>query len=372
MNEIAGRYHCPVCDVSGQHSKSFKVTATGFKCFRCDEWGNVDKARELLKLNLDKLAPSFHRTDMQRQAEIAWVLYGRQKLQAADYLQARGYPDRVLELDYGFATSCDMLQSELSWTKIQSLGLASATPGRELFDQRIVFAVKNSFGQITHFQARSTQAESKCKWLASSHTASKEAPISTALYNEHRLKDWAKAQVATIFLCEGITDALSLECLGLPVVASFGIQRLNLAQHKELWQFNIIAIYDNDQFKLGSGKLAGQEKSWPAMLPQLAQLQRELAPDRKVHVLKIPKLAGVKDTFDFCKYLNWSQTDFIQYGELHILDLSSAIFATFENTPSDLIKHLAGLECSELIMAQLAQIVKQQGGWLNAIAAAFY
>lgn len=365
---LEGRHHCPVCDPAKQHSRSFKVGAGGCFCFRCGEQGSVTRANQLL---LKEEAGRTLKRLNQANAETAAVVYGRAKGFGLGYLIDRGYPDQIVKCDLGFAEHVQVLQEVLKWEAVKGLGLASKYDCLELFGQRIVFTIRNAASQITHFQARSVEPNSNCKWLASSQTEG-ALPISSALYNEHKLKQWKLEGVSSVFICEGITDALALECLGLPVLATFGIQRLNLDRHVALFDFNIIALYDNDCFPLSTTKLSGKEKSWPNILPQLAALQRAMPNNKLIHTLDVPKLGGLKDAFDLCKYLNWDLTAFLHYGEEHTQPLASKIVKVFGVENPDTLKHLAGVPCPEILMRQLEQQIKNQGGWLNAIAASFY
>lgn len=368
---IQGRHHCSLCDPNKQHSRSFKVGATGYFCFRCGERGSLISAAKLLLKEEEEEAARKIKGLNQTDAETAAVIYERAKDFSLGYLIQRGYPEQVVGCDLGFAEHPRALQQTLKWEMVKSLGLASRHDCLELFNQRIVFTIRNAAGQITHFQARSTDPSSTCKWLASNQTEG-ALPISSALYNAHKLKQWKIEGVSSVIMCEGITDALALECLGLPVVATFGIQRLNLERHVALFDFNIVALYDNDCFPLSTTKLSGKEKSWPSILPQLAALQRVMPADKLIHTLDVPKVGGIKDAFDLCRYLNWDLNAFITYGENHTTTLASKIAKVFGLKNPDTLKHLAGVPCPPPLMIQLEREINNQGGWLNAIAASFY
>jgi hypothetical protein len=364
----AGRYHCPVCDPNKQHSRSFKVSTNACFCFRCSETGSLTRAHQLL-LGQEPIR-TFKKLD-QANAETAAIIYDRAKGFSFGYLLERGYPEQIVECALGFAEHSHALQEVLKWDAVKGLGLDSRYNNLELFNQRVVFTIRNAANQITHFQARSIDSDNNCKWLASNLTEG-ALPISSALYNAHKLKQWKADGVRSIVLCEGVTDALALECLGVPVVATFGIQRLNLDRHVDLFDFNIVALYDNDCFPLSTTKLSGKEKSWPSILPQLAAIQRNMSAGNLIHTLDVPKISGLKDAFDLCKYLEWDLAAFLSYGEQNTQLLASKIAKVFGIENPDTLKHLAGIPCPEFLMAQLEQAIKNQGGWLNAIAASFY
>jgi len=365
------RQHCPICDPSKQHSRSLKLSDSGFICFRCGQTGNSQAALKLFDLAIPTTRdPSYYQLDRTR--ETAWVIYARNKTAAQDYLLDRGYPQTVLDLEFGYASNSTTLATAgMSSSAIESIGLNTATPQRELFADRIVFPIRNARGAITHFQARATNAESKCKWLACSDRT--YGSLNQKLYNADRIGTWSKSMGPTLILCEGISDALALTSMGLPAVATFGIQQLQLMQHRELFNCNIIAAYDNDRHPIGMNTVAGKSKSWVAMLPQLAALQRQMAPGYNIFTLDIPNLSGVKDIFDLCQYLDWDAAAFLEYGAASSTSLATKIIETFGlSNLGDTIKHLAGLTLTSTQATTIEQAVLIDGGWLNVIKAAFH
>jgi DNA primase catalytic core, N-terminal domain len=366
-----GRRFCPECDSAKEKSPSISLNTAGFTCFRCGLSGSYAKALTLLEGE-----PAVFREvdkDLKQAAETAWAVYSHHKDLALPYLLNRGYPQQIENVEFGFAPSNKTLLKEgLSWNKIVSLGLASSTKDIESFNQRVVFVIRNAFGEITHFQARAVDPNSRCKWLASTESGLSKMPISSTLYNEHKIKAWQYKKVSLVFLCEGITDALALEVLGLPVLATFGIQHLQLHKHQELYNLNIIASYDNDRHEFSTSKLSGLEKSWPIVLPQLACLQRQLEAGCEIHILQVPKVSGIKDMFDLCQYLNWEVSGLLEFTQQETKPLAEKIVQSFGIDHVEIIKHLAGIHISEEIKLGVEASVNKRGGWLNAIAAAFY
>lgn len=374
---INQRWFCPKCDPESTKSRSVKFYENSYSCFRCGDKGNTQQALSVFLNFTDSesfkvLHPDFKYFRSRADAcRIIDAVYRRQNHSAVAWLLERGYPESAVSTwNVGFAPNDRYLQSQgISWEQIELAGLGCKNKPRELYTDRVVFPIYDARGNLTHFQARSTDPESEYKWLASKTKTedSSVVPLSSVLFNAQHLSNF-KEQFRCVFLCEGLTDAHALKALGLPVIATFGIQNLKLLRHSEyLKGLTIFACYDNDRYPVGH-TYAGDYKSWHPILPQLAMLEDALEGESKIYTLDVPRRSGIKDIFDFCQALNWSGEDFVDYCSDHCRPLAEKALEVFsEKQTFALVEILKYLTCSQEIKIEMQKRVEANGGWLSVL-----
>lgn len=366
------RWWCPVCDSAQAKSKSVRFFDYKYKCYRCNTTGTIQTALSTF-LGKTDLPTGGSAEGFKAHTAVCNVIaqvYQRQFAQAHEYLIARGYPaDQVTSWsELGYAPSNDYLRAQgITWAQLKGVGLDGAR-AKELYKERVVFPIRSTHGQITHFQARSVNADSTCKWLAAKVVAGFK-PLSAVLWGADQLKRY-QAEYGYVFLCEGLSDAYAIRALGFPVVATFGIQNLRLLGYLELFKgLKIIACYDNDRYAVGTAN-AGLYKSWHYVLPQLSQLLSDADLGIELYTFDPPIRSGIKDMFDLALALDWSSTDFeaLVLQQARRLEQKALEVYSADDYLYELIKCFKPIsQLSVASQAVLEQRVQVAGGWLEVL-----
>lgn len=332
----SGRQHCPFCDPGRSKSSSFVVNSEGsghYYCYRCKADGDLFQFLIQAGLATDfrsamalvtplcsnnNTAVQARRSTLEQVFD-CYIRAFRHYPEAREYAASRGIGFSMQEFPIGYAPHGQWLQENgFSWEEIESCGIATKRQGLELYQQRVIFPLRNTLGQLVHLQGRDVTGESDVKYLCSGYRGQVVEPnTSRLLFNADRLEKW-RQQYGTVFLCEGVTDAYSLLEMGLPVVASIG-NRPELTGFKQQFKgMHVIAMYDNDRWDLGTPD-AGAYKSWPAVLPQLVKLQE--ITKVKIDCCVPPRRSGIKDVNQFVERIEYDQERFIEYVDRHKLPL---------------------------------------------------
>jgi hypothetical protein len=132
-------------------------------------------------------------------------------------------------------------------------------PGRHLMEGRLVFPLYDAEGNLEHFQGRAVSSEEPLRWLSTGQDG-----VTPTV--RHYLYNVPLPAASVLYVCEGITDTLSLLQLGLAAVGTLGLQVP--VQHRVWGQVRrLVACYDGDRDEVG------EYKSWGQVVPQLIALQ---------------------------------------------------------------------------------------------------
>jgi len=300
-----GYQECPFC----QGSKKFRVNGPYYKCFNpnCNKKGDVvtwlvdtktaSNVSESIRMLSSMIGISKGRQWRERldTLQTAFQLYKQADLTIANrILKSRGLEKALSSIDYGYAPSYFYLQNAgMRVADLETAGLIHKNSDKaEFFSDRIMFPIYNEEGQLVHLQGRACNPEVELRWLStSSHETT--ASIDKFLFNSRVLHYESKG----VFLCEGISDCLSLIEMELPAIACFGVN-VDLARHSHLFRNkeNIIFVIDSDRYELGT-KNSGNYKSWNSMINSIIDLKTAV-PEITITCMMVPSEVG-KDINDW-------------------------------------------------------------------------
>lgn len=318
-----GFQDCPFC---GRLNK-LRVRGPNYKCFHpeCGKSGSpvdwlidlnfASSVRDSISM-LSSISGLVENKRWLERTEIltaAFEFYKKADCQKAkEVLQSRGISKALNEVSFGYAPdsnyleSCGLTKSDLKKAYLLSQGGGET---REFFQDRIIFPIYNENGKLVHLQGRACNPNAKIRWLSTSFPEI-VSPINHYLFNLPSLtypKDG-------LFLCEGISDSLSMIELGLPVVGCFGVN-IDLTRYIHLFSNtqNLIVMIDNDQYEISSEK-PGDYKSWNSMVPTLIDIAVSL-PELNIYCLMVPEDKG-KDVNDWVK-AGATQQDILKHVDLN-------------------------------------------------------
>ncbi|MGZ9800411.1 DNA primase [Mycoplasma sp. AC1221] len=273
-----GNNYVGLCPFHNDSNPSFSVSAIKqiYKCFSCGESGNIvtylTKKRQMSYTNaivylaknigkeldfssLNKSELVEYNAQEQEQLEILQAANTFYKLQllknnaAINYLKTRNLFDSELisYFDIGFAPDFNLLSKHLNeklgygFDKLYSSGLINENYV-EYFRNRVVFGIKNQYGQIVGFSGRTITNE-VAKYLNSPE--SNLFNKSKILYNYFNAKDHIQSSNEVVIV-EGFIDAIACYKAGIKnVVALMGVALTN--QHIPLlYNYKIKLFLDND------------------------------------------------------------------------------------------------------------------------------
>ena len=275
------KHPCPHC-----HHEAVSFNQDGYHCWWCGQRGDcidflvyfahMSRAEALaytgLGQELEDRAALY-------QEVLAWCQQDSEP--AAEYLRRRRINPEVYP--HGFCPA-GLLERKLSREARIRWGLASAQ-GFNLLGGRAVFPVYDNQHRIVHFQCRSLDPEDSLRWISTVGPR----PITDYLFNAQQWQ--GTEQVDVLFICEGISDTLSLLSLNLAAVGTFGIYPPFRLWTSVLAKAEYIVLaYDADRHPLGHPK-AGQYISWPSVLEQWSWEYRDLKAPAYVWLLP----SGYKD-----------------------------------------------------------------------------
>lgn len=248
--------------------------------------------------------------------------------QAITYLKSRGLdPDKI---EYGFWPinsngNKDLISyyTGIKFAKLFELKLANHK-NEEIFADRIIFPIKNLNGDVIYFQGRSLNPDANLRWLTSSNDSQYEQSVFSYFYNT----DILRKDNRTVFVCEGITDALSLQQLDFNVISSLNLYPPLLKYKHALDKVEyLIAFYDNDKHNLNSSCYA-EYKSWNSVLDILVDL-KIMKPDLQIYCIMPPEQTGITDINEWLMSINFDYDKALDYIKCNITLLEEFLINKF-------------------------------------------
>lgn len=289
-----GRIYLGTCPFHNDNKPSLNVIPQKeiYKCFACGAGGNVikfiskienidsEEAKHILfeKYNFKDwkpvkiIKPSISQQFRNRLFEINQETADYYHYQLAvlnnksgqEYLQQRNILQSEINKFYlGYAAGNNELLTFLTMKGYTSEELLQAGVIRknhnnelvDVFQNRIIFPIKNNLGKITGFSGRSLMKQSNIKYLNS-----RETPLFKKYENLYNINNCLTSK--TVFLVEGYMDAIAFSKLGLNAIALMGI---NLSQYQIkllVNNFNDIRLFlDNDLAGIEAAKKISQTLS---------------------------------------------------------------------------------------------------------------
>ncbi|WP_117275286.1 DNA primase [Mycoplasmopsis edwardii] len=268
-----------LCPFHQDTTPSFSVSQTKqlYKCFACQEGGNVIsfivkflgksyyEALELLAadLNIQFDFTSYKPSNTASKSvedteslEILNVVNSFYKIEiiknqnAIKYLESRNLWDAEIRkiFDIGYAPSNKLLEYLNTNTKfnnntIYNSGIVNANL-KELFFNRITFAIRNNYGEVVGFSARALDNNEKPKYINSPET--KLFKKSKILYNYHNAKEEINKQ-KKVYIVEGFMDVISLYKAGIHNTVAIMGTALTSDHLYLLNKHEVILFLDSDQ-----------------------------------------------------------------------------------------------------------------------------
>ena len=164
--------------------------------------------------------------------------------EAVQYLKSRGI-DREITIQRGIRVAPRRVEKkllekysveELIHAGIMAISRRTDRPYYTLFNHRLIIPYRDRTGtKITNLQGRNIDNEQEPKYRFLSG-------IETTLYNSEALD-----QGKTLYLCEGVLDALSCMQLQLEQPVAFpGVQSFKASYHDMLFPYRLVVASDND------------------------------------------------------------------------------------------------------------------------------
>lgn len=307
---------CPVC----ANEKAFKVYDNNFKCFRCGEHGDVLNLLVLTKrassldsaINLlsNKEVPTFKK--YKRRASALSEVYKVYEQHAKEnkevifeYIGKRGW-DKILYNKIGLATPSLKIEHKGITTRHLKDCELLTNYGKDYYDNHIIFPVYNKYRSLVHLCGRALD-DREVRWKSTKG----EPSITKHFYNSDQLF-FNSDSSNYLIICEGISDGVSLEQLGVPYISQFGIH-VKLETYKEDFaKFDyLIFCYDRDKYPLGNDKV-GEYKSWGPMLPKIIDLA--ISFKKPIYFLMTPNKPGIKDLNDWLLSIDYDFKEYAKYG----------------------------------------------------------
>ncbi len=271
-------YFC-LCPFHDDHSPSMSVSREKqiFSCFVCGATGNVITfikdyqnvsfveavkilaGRIGLKLNINEKKENLKYKDEYEIYDIALKYYKnnlntKSGALAREYLEKRKLTKEIIDrFDIGLSLNgglVNSLEKKYSKDKLIDLGLSN-TDGTDLFKNRVMFTIKDNYGNAVGFSGRIYQNENLPKYINSKETVIfKKGKV---LYNYYQSKDEIKKD-KEIIISEGFMEVIRLYSIGIKnVVALMGTSFTN--DHLEIiknLKVNVVLNLDQDE----AGKIA--------------------------------------------------------------------------------------------------------------------
>lgn len=272
-----------VCPFHEDHDPSMSVSSDRqiFKCFVCGAGGNVFSfVKDFEKVSfidaVIKVADSIGR-DLGEYAQVSapkdpykerlygmmdealkfasYQLFTKEGQEALALLDERAYDHNLIRhFDIGVVYDNNQLinfldakgysQKELvdgDLARISDTGQV-----RDVFYQRLMFPIHDSYGRVIAFSARALDKNSNVKYINTSET--RLYTKGNTVYNFHRAKDHARKE-GFLIVCEGVTDAIAFTKAGRPnVVSLLGVACTDaqIALLKQCSQ-SIVLAFDGDR-----------------------------------------------------------------------------------------------------------------------------
>ena len=240
--------------------------------------------------------------------ERIFYLYNQSESQLPyEYLLKRGFIKALNKIPIGYSNKDNyLLSKEITKEELELCGLLNIH-GKELFNNHVIFPIRDSKGNLSHLQGRYIGEDNGLRWV---NTKAKEREtINYYLFNEDKAVGYER-----LFITEGISDGMSLlEILKEDnVVSCFGLSP-KLDTHTRLFSQakELVAIFDNDRNDVVTDSKESL-KSWGGILPHLIDLKIKYQ-HLNIICLYPPYRTGIKDTND---WYNRGLTEEILYNEI--------------------------------------------------------
>ena len=317
-----GKDYVGLCPFHSEETPSFTVNVVKkfYHCFGCGSHGDViqflsssqsipykEAAFQLAKeygIEIPKYPrsqdPNFEISEqIFKSLELA-NLFFQSNLQALsqDYLEQRGVTEPLRKIfEIGYAPGQGKLiryleQSSIPISIMEQAGLISkSSEGRvyEVFRNRIIFPIKNAYGQTLGFGGRTIDASINPKYLNSPETNLFKK--SSVLFGEH-LAINAGYKTNSIILVEGYLDVIAMHSVDLKnTVASLGTA-ITDSHLTKLWQYvdEIILCLDQDRAGISATqkviKIATEYVSTKKQLSVML-LPNDTDPDAAINLQKL-------------------------------------------------------------------------------------
>jgi len=265
----SGKNFSGLCPFHEEKTGSFYFfpDRNSFKCFGCDAGGDIISfVREAERLDfrgaLNFIAhrlnknlpaslgsPSRYSREVQRKhaslrdlAEEVVKAYQREltsdtaSLKPYEYLQRRGITQaQIKEWDLGYAPNGWLLRDRFHLGDLQALGLVKRNEGGffDFFRDRIIFPIRNTYGNLAGFAGRTLDDEVQPKYLNTPESALYRKR--NILYGLHAvLEARRKTKDKTVVIAEGYTDVISAHANGMTNVVAVAGTSLTQQQAKLL------------------------------------------------------------------------------------------------------------------------------------------
>lgn len=276
-------------------------------------------------------------------------LWSDEGKEALAYLKNRGFlTEAIKKYKIGFAPHISCLREfDVSRKELEKEGLMYA--GDEYYFNRIILPIRDMRGNLLHFTGRyisnipkNEKGEDLIPRYKETKTVTNVQGTKSFLAFEDLIINYSKTS-DTLVIAEGYFDALSLVQLGIPAVASFGLEKIS-SHHYKLSKFkNIIFMFDNDTFDKDHLKHPLEYKSWLRIIPQIIELQLAL-PTLNFYTCMVPNLTKNKKTKDINDWVNigkLSRESVLNYIELKKKELLINLISKWG---SSMDKHISLLQ----------------------------
>lgn len=286
-----GKSFAAVCPFHDDHNPSMSISPDKqiYKCFVCGAGGNVfsfvrdfekisfneaverlanqagvqlDASFKTEKLEINPKIQAYYDTLDEYLRYVKYNLASTDGTEARNYLEKRGLNhEQIQKFELGYNPSdhkaSDFLEAKgfnLEQRTQTNLVRVNEFGQKDVFENRIVFPIHSSNGQVLGFSARTMDPSHPSKYINSAETEIYQK--GKLLYNYHRAKQSAKSS-QTMILVEGVMDVIAYDKAGIEnVVASLGtaltIDQIRLLKNVCV---NIYLSYDADE----AGQRASQK-----------------------------------------------------------------------------------------------------------------
>ena len=257
--------------------------------------------------------------------------------EVVNYIESRGWDINDVEYAYWPPNNWLLNNTDFSLNALKKFKFVN-DKDQEIFSNRIIFPIKDIEGNLIYVQGRSLDPNENLRWLTG-HNDPNEDSVFTYFYNTNILKDFTEDCGETLFVCEGISDALSLQKIGVNVVSSLNLFP-PLFKYKRYLRFvkSLVIIYDNDKVAIDNNNQKGTAfKSWNSVLDKAIELQIAL-PQLKIYCVTPPEITGITDVNEWLMQIDYDNEIFEKYINEKSQLLEYFLINNFLNKLEDILK----------------------------------
>lgn len=353
VSTTEGRYiTCPLCE----RENKAKVSKYSIKCYhpscKAADGLNLSQLADILikegRLSKDKAPNDYSPEDALRRSNLLATVLDLGTNTTIDREVVDWLSDRqLLDVDLSYIPLNYNLQAELRQRGFSDEEI-DILPS---FQNRILFPLRNPYtGSITHLMGRH-MGQSDLRWLSTKKDKSVRSNTSY-LFNLENLRD-----EKIIYLCEGITDCISLLQVGLPAAAYMGVAPSLSWLGSILKNKTLVFIADSDKYNINSN-LTGY-KSWKTLIKSIVELYISCEGQVDIHCCKWVYRLKIKDINDALKE-GWSDDEIINAVQKTIPLHSMVIeLALLKDCNSELISKVAQYQENNSVYESLSQLSKE-------------